>query len=246
MRKQVRSLSQLPKRINKKIGKAMHEYSMLSHGDRVLIGVSGGVDSLSLLWLLAEWRKKAPIDYSLHCAFVDNGFWRQGSGGKDPSVAISEYLEEIGVDFVVIPAPYKGLTEVNCFVCAKDRRSLLFNLCRDMGVNKLALGHHMDDLVETMFLNMLYSGNISTMVPNQQLFKGKLHIIRPMAYLEKKDVRVVAHMAGVKPVKNLCPVEKDTRRETVRRILADIYDKEPDAKRSLFKSLGNIRTGYTL
>ena len=146
--------------------------------------------------------------------------------------------------------PFKGKSPLHrryfLHPLARNRRSQLFDLAREWQMNKIALGHHKDDLVETLFLNMLYSGNISTMVPKQDLFDGELHIIRPLAYLEKKDVKKIAELAGIHPVQNYCPIEKDTRRETVRELLATIYAREPGAKRSLFSSMANVREGYML
>ena len=130
--------------------------------------------------------------------------------------------------------------------CARNRRSQLFDLARRWGYNKVALGHHRDDLVETFFLNMLYSGNISTMVPKQDLFEGRLAIIRPMAYLDKEEIRAIGAELALHPVANLCPLADHTRRERVRELLADIYAREPGARRSIFAALANVREGYML
>lgn len=231
--------------MNRRIGQAMHDYDMLADGDRVLIGVSGGVDSLVLTWLLSVWRKKAPIRYSLKAVTIDHGYWKSRQG-VDPQKSIGSQIEKMGVDYSVEQAWELAEEDRTCYQCARNRRSQLFDFARQHDFNKIAFGHHRDDLVETFFLNMLYSGNISTMVPKQELFGGNLHIIRPLAYLEKKDVTNMAEQQGIVPVVNLCPLEDKTRRESVRQILEGIYEREPGAKQSLFSALSNVREGYLL
>lgn len=232
--------------VNKRIGQAMYDYSMLSEGDRVLIAVSGGVDSLALVWLLHFWQKKAPINYSLHAIHVDHEFWKKHEGTDSPSESIGLQLKRFGVELVVEQAWDLAEEERTCYRCARNRRSQLFDLARERGYSKIALGHHKDDLVETFFLNILYSGNISTMLPRQDLFENRLSIIRPMAYLEKDEVIAIAESKGLQPVPNLCPLAVDTRREKVRSILDDIYDQEPAAKKSIFAALANVRKEYML
>ena len=236
----------LPRQVNRRIGRAMHDYAMLSDGDRVLVAVSGGGDSMVLAWLLRMWQEKAPISYVLHAVNIDGGFWSPEQVSARPAETIGAQMEIFGVDFSVEKGRVSGQERLSCFSCARQRRNQLFDLAREGGYTKIALGHHKDDLVETLFLNMLYSGNISTMVPRQDLFGGKLSLIRPLAYLEKSEIRGIADKLGIRPVDNLCPLAGDTRREEVRRILADIYRDVPGAKSSIFASLANIRHDYIL
>jgi tRNA 2-thiocytidine biosynthesis protein TtcA len=236
----------LPTQVNRRIGQAMHDYSMLADGDQVLVAVSGGIDSLVLAWILKFWQKKAPIDYGLKAVVIDNEFWRLHPDVAKPTDRIAGELARIGIDCTVERAWNLAEEERTCFRCARNRRSQLFDIARRHGITKIALGHHKDDLVETFFLNLLYSGNISTMVPKQELFEGKLALIRPMAYLAKTEVQTIAEAVGIEPVDNLCPLAGNTRRERVRGILAGIYENEPLARASIFSALANVREGYLL
>lgn len=237
---------QLPARLNRKIGQAMHDYSMFSDGDRVLIAVSGGVDSLTLAGILRIWQKKAPIRFTLVAHHIDHGFWRDHNQALNPGEAIGRQMQRLGLSFTLSEEKLLAEEERTCFLCARNRRSQLFDLARDNGYNKIAFGHHKDDLIETFFLNTIYSGNISTMVPRQDLFHGTLSIVRPMAYLEKHEVSKIAAEMNLEPVKNLCPLSDDTRREKVRALLNNFYEDEPGAKNSVFAALANVRQEYLL
>jgi len=236
----------IPSAINKHLGRAMHDYNMLTDGDRVLIGLSGGVDSLALAWILRIWQKKAPISYELHAVTIDNGYWREAEGALSPQDSISPQMQKLGISHSVVKARKIEEEGFNCYLCARNRRNQLFEMARDEQYSKIAFGHHKDDLLETFMLNLVYSGNVSTMMPHQRLFEDSLGIIRPMAYLEKEQVEILAEMAGLHPVKNYCPLSDTTRRGKVRSILNHIYKEEPGAKRSIFAALSNIRDEYML
>ena len=223
----------------------MADYQMLADEDRVLVAVSGGVDSLVTAWVLQKWREKAPIDYHLEAVYVDNGFWTPAHGGKPPVQRIGEQLERFGLPFFSVEG-WKVEGERTCFICARNRRSQLFELARQKGFNKLALGHHKDDLIETFMINTLYSGNISTMVPRQDLFEGRLSLIRVLAYLEKSEISEISRLVDLQAVDSYCPIGEDSRRETVRALLKHICKEIPDARNSIFSALGNVRDGYML
>ncbi|MCP4340485.1 MAG: tRNA 2-thiocytidine biosynthesis protein TtcA [Desulfobulbaceae bacterium] len=236
----------LPAKLNRKIGQAMHDFSMFSEGDRVLVAVSGGVDSLTLACILKIWQRKAPIKFDLTAQYIDHGFWRRKEGAANPRKAIARQLKALSLDFEAAKEWIIDEAERTCFLCSRNRRSQLFDLARDKGYNKIALGHHKDDLIETFMLNAIYSGNISTMVPKQNLFDGTLSIVRPMAYLEKYEVCEIAAELKLEVVKNLCHLSDDTRREKVRSLLQTLYQDEPGAKNSLFAALSNVRIDYLL
>ncbi len=228
--------------VNKRVGKAMHDYGMISDGDKILVAVSGGVDSLVLAWLLYQWRKKAPISYRLLFIHINSGFSPLAADGE---YEVAVQLKQFGITVEVIEGrAIEG--ERNCFICSKQRRNQLFDLADERGCSKIAFGHHKDDLIETLFINMLYSGNISTMLPKQALFDNTLHLIRPMAYLEKSEVVEIAEGVGLRPTANLCPLADNTRRDKIRTFLEQLYKEDPEVKNSIFASLSNVREGYML
>ncbi len=235
----------LPAKLNRKIGRAMHDYTMFSHGDRVIVAVSGGVDSLTLACILHLWTRKAPVSFELIFVHIDHGFWK-ALPEEDPAVSTGQQLQRLGITLNIYPEWKMSEERRTCFSCSRNRRSQLFDLARSLDCNKIAFGHHKDDLVETFFLNTIYSGNISTMKPRQDLFGGTLSLVRPMSYLEKSEVMEIAGIFGLNAVKNLCPLAENSRREKVRALLQDLLDTEPGARDSVFAALSNIREEYLL
>jgi tRNA 2-thiocytidine biosynthesis protein TtcA len=162
----------LKKSVNHQIGLALHTYEMLADGDRVMLAVSGGIDSLVLVWLLRFWLRKAPIDYQLLAVHLDMGFGEKEAG------LIAIQLDRLGVPYLIEKTDFgRRALEAEegrsgCFHCARQRRNRLFELAREKGCNKIALGHHQEDIIETFFLNLLWAGNLSTMAPKQELFGG--------------------------------------------------------------------------
>lgn len=237
----------IPKTINRLIGQAMHTYNMLADGDRVLVAVSGGIDSLTLAAVLQQWQKKAPICYNLSAVHLDMGF----DSGK-VSCLVRQQLAKIGMEVGVELTSFgtdaivaeKG--ESGCFHCARNRRTRLFSLARKKNCNKLALGHHKEDIIETFFLNLLYSGNISTMVPGQPLFNGDLTVIRPLAFVDKQQIRTMAESIHLEAVENPCPFAGTSKREKVRQLLNDLCEGNPQMKGNIFSALSNVRTEYLL
>lgn len=235
----------LSKTANRRIGQAMHNYSMLADRDRVLIAVSGGVDSLVLTWILNFWRCKAPIRYEILAVYIDNGL------DSSMNAKVAEQLQAIGVAYRIEKTDFwhraaaAGGNSI-CYHCARLRRNHLFAMAEEQGCNKISFGHHKDDILETFFINLLYAGNISTMVPKQKLFDGRIHIIRPLAFLEKKEIMEIAQAAAITPVKNPCPQDNDSKRQEARRIVASLSELDPKIKANMFAALSNIRHGYLL
>ncbi len=252
----------IPPEINRLVGRAMHRYQMLADGDRVMIAVSGGIDSLVLCRLLDCWRRKAPIHYELLAVHLDMGFsgYLPPPGLTDtPGIPLSGTSELVREQLVAAGLPFhieetafgpEALAaeagKNGCYHCAARRRARLFELAREQDCNKLAFGHHQEDIIETFFLNLLYGGNLSTMVPNQHLFSGRLSLIRPLALLDKAMVRNLGKLFGVQPVANPCPLTERSKRREVRDLLATITGNDPQRRASIFAALGNVRRDYLL
>ncbi len=230
----------------------MADFGMLADGDRVLVGVSGGIDSLVLAHVLQSWQARAPISYVVHAVHVDMEPDRNGPGPVARRVRAA--LQRQGLDCTILPAAWtpdaeavgRGKVKDVCFQCARSRRTQLFDHARKYQYPTLAMGHHRDDIIETFFLNMLHAGNLSTMVPKQRLFSGRLAIIRPLAYLSKEQVRQVGHALFLQPIRSNCPLSEKTARRRVHEIVSDMEQRLPGAREHIFAALANIRPDYLL
>jgi tRNA 2-thiocytidine biosynthesis protein TtcA len=234
------------KEIRSLVGKAIHHYGLIQDGDRILVAVSGGKDSLSLLHLLKERLKRVPIHYDLFTVHIDLGF---DSGRAD---ILRDYFEKEGLTYHI------ELTDIGkranssenrenpCFLCAWERRKKLFQLANRFKCNKVALGHHKDDIIETLLLNIFYSGEISTMLPLQSLFKGKITIIRPLSFLEEKTIDKFARALHLPVGSSGCPSSGRTKRKEVKEIIETLGRKNHRVKGNIFRSLSNIKMDYML
>ncbi len=235
----------VPAKTNKLIGQALAAFNMIDDGDRILIAVSGGVDSLVLASILGLWQKKAPISYDLHCVHLDMGFPDHDTNLIQTELARTGLSFEIITTTLGLDAQREASNNI-CYHCARNRRTKLFDLCRKKGCNKLAFGHHKEDIVETLFINLLYGGNISTMLPKQRLFDGNLHIIRPLAFLLKKDITKLAEHFHSSPAKNVCPQAGTSKRDYVRGILNDLYATDENMIHHIYGAMTNVKPEYLL
>lgn len=235
------------KRVNHLVGKAIHQYSLLQKGDRILVAVSGGADSLLLLWFLNHWLQKAPISYTILPVYLDMGFnapAKESLPAVFREMGLSFHMEDTDFGIVAHSAQNRGKSP--CFLCAMWRRKRLFQLTAALGCNKLALGHNQDDLIETFFLNLCYSGEMSTMVPKQEMFKGQLTIIRPLAMVPKDKVQRLAQELKLPISENPCPSAGKTRREAIKSLLTTLYSTDHRIRDNIFHGLSNVRREYLL
>lgn len=232
--------------LNRAVGKALHAYDMIRDGDRILVGLSGGGDSLALLWMLADRRRRAPVRFELAAAHIDLGFSDRAGPGLD------DFCRQLGVPLQVEMTDFglQGHSPNNrenpCFLCARLRRQRLFEVAERLGCGTLALGHTQDDIIETLFINMLYAGEISTMRPAQPLFNGRFTIIRPLAYAGKALVDQFVRKLRLPAVENSCPSSRTSRRQSVQRMLRDLYRENPNIRGNIFRALHHVKTEYLL
>ncbi len=235
-----------PKRINRAVGKAIHRYDMLHDRDRICVALSGGKDSLAMLWLLSERLSRIPITYELFPCYIDPGF-ENGFAEE-----LLSYCRENGwalrVDYsdCGVVAHSEINRENPCFLCSRIRRKRLFEISAELGCNKLALGHNKDDIIESLFLNMCYAGEISAMQPSLSMFGGEITIIRPLAFVEEHDIRKFVAELGFEEFENPCPTAKTSRRHEIKLLLEQLYKSNRKVKGNIFRAMGNIKTDYML
>ena len=234
------------KAINRDIGRAIHHYDMINDGDRILVGVSGGKDSLTLIWYLKERLARIPITYELIPVYVDPGF--EGGFAEELSAWMQNQnlcLHQEFTDNGIVAHSSENL-ENPCFLCARRRRRRLFELAEAFNCNKIAFGHHKDDIVETFFINMCYTGVMGTMCPVQPVFQGRFRIIRPLAFVDEERIRRFAADHGLPEFENPCPTARTSKRREIKDVLNYLYQGNKKIKDNIFRSLSHVNQEYLL
>lgn len=228
------------KRILSYVRRGVDDYQMIDDGDKIAVGVSAGKDSLTLLCALAELRRFYPKKFELSAITVDMGF-----EGSDFS-SIKKLCAELDVPYHIIPTQISTVIfdvrkEKNpCSLCAKMRRGALYGAARELGFNKVALGHHFDDVVETFMLNLFFEGRLGCFQPVTYLSNTEITLIRPMLYMPEKDIRYFASKANLPVVKSPCPADGNTEREEMKKLLATL---EKENKGLRYRIFGAIQRG---
>ncbi len=221
------------------VRRCVEDYDMIAPGDRIAVGVSGGKDSLALLVFLSELRRYHSAPFTLEAITVDLGF------GMDYSV-IEELCNKLDVPFTLVPTQISQVIfdhrkENNpCSLCAKMRRGALNQALVDRGLNKLALGHHYDDAVETFVMNLLFEGRIGCFQPVTELDRMGIVQIRPMLYLHERTVDNFVRKMELPILENRCPVDKSTKREEVKQLVYDLSKTYPDLKERIFGAMQRL------
>jgi len=229
--------------ISKRVGRAIIDYDMLAEGDRIAVAVSGGKDSLTLLRVLRDRQAFVPIKYNLIAVHVDLGYPRS------IAKSLERYFKKIKVDYHITTVDTLKKTrkaDIDCFWCSWNRRKALFETADKLGCRKVALGHHMDDIVETVLMNLFFNGEIAAMAPRQELFKGKIVIIRPLAYVEESMTRRFAREQGFYKEGCDCPNSAASSRAQMGRIIAQVKRICPDVKKNIFRGVKRINKDYLL
>lgn len=221
------------------IRRCIQDFDMIEDGDKIGVGVSGGKDSMVLLYALKLYQNFSPEKFELEAFTVDLGF------EEFHIDHIEKYCNSIDVPLNIKKTHIKNVVfdikrEKNpCSLCANMRRGAIHNSLRDRGFNKLALGHHSDDAIETLFLSMFYEGRIKTLPPKSYLTRKNLYVIRPSLYLSEKIIEQTVSKFQIPVIKNPCYVDKNTKREEVHKILQNIYKEIPESRDRIFTAIKN-------
>ncbi|MFC2116348.1 ATP-binding protein [Bacteroidota bacterium] len=230
-------------KISRKVGKTLQEHRLISGGDRILVGLSGGKDSMILLEALADRKKHLPFDFELFAVHVaatsigyemDTGYLKQICS----ELNIPLYLEEIEVDLT------EDSKKPPCFICSWSRRKRIFELSKELDCNKVALGHHKDDAIQTLLMNMIYHGSFSSFSQDLSMFDGRIRLIRPLLYIPEKELTYYATLRSFKKLEKTCPYDGSTKRHEIRDLVRQLDKLSRDARRNIFNSMNNIYEEY--
>lgn len=240
--------SRLARSLSRSMLKTVVAHRLIEEGDRILVAVSGGKDSYTLLDLLWQARRKAPVRFDLVAFHLD-----QAQPGYDGG-PLREWLAGLGVRFEIVRENTYSVVrrdadrnETACRLCSRLRRGILYTSASRLGCNKIALGHHRDDALETLLLNLFYSGRLQAMPAVYTTNDGRFRVIRPLIECGEREVARHAHSAGypIIPCK-LCGSEPDLKRESVARLLATLETENPDLRQVMLAALKNVRPSHLL
>ncbi len=242
------NFNRLKGRLESQVGKAIGDFNMIEEGDTVMVCLSGGKDSYTLLDILLTLRKRAPIDFKIVAMNLDQkqpGF---------PADVLPNYLKNLGVNFhIETQDTYSIVKEkipegkTTCSLCSRLRRGIIYKVAGELGANKIALGHHRDDMVETLFLNMFFAGKLKAMPPKLVTDKGDHIVIRPLAYCAEKDIaRYARGMAFPIIPCNLCGSQENLQRQNIKEMLVNWERQYPGRSQTIFTAMQNVKPSHLL
>jgi len=239
----------LEKNLTRKAGRAIGDYGMVAEGDRVMVALSGGKDSWTLLHVLEALRRKAPVEFSLIAVTINPGF----PGFR--SDVVEDALKGLGIEYHIERSNIYGVVsekvedeESWCSFCARLRRGILYRLARELGCTKIALGHHADDLIESLLMSALYNGELRSMPPVLHAEDGENIVIRPLCYVYEAETAAFAAAQGFPVIGCGCPVcgGSAMKRHKVKALLNKLEAEDPGIKSSLLAALGNVKPMFLM
>lgn len=236
------NINKLQKRLRSHTGKAIADFNMIEDGDRIMVCLSGGKDSYTLLSILQSLQQSAPIRFSLVAVNLDQkqpGF---------PEHILPEYLEKLGVEYKIVEENTYGIVKekipegkTTCSLCSRLRQGILYRTATELGATKIALGHHRDDILQTLFLNMFYGGKLKGMPPKLMSDDGKHVVVRPLAYCREKDIERFAEAKGFPIIPcNLCGSQPNLQRQVIKDLLRDWDKRYPGRIETMFRATQNV------
>ncbi|MGZ0019859.1 tRNA 2-thiocytidine(32) synthetase TtcA [Nitrosomonas sp. wSCUT-2] len=245
-KKQQYNVNKLQKRLRRLVGSAIADFNMIEAGDRVMVCLSGGKDSYALLDILRNLQAHAPLDFELIAVNLDQkqpGF---------PEQVLPTYLTRIGMPFRIVEQDTYSVVKrviadgkTTCSLCSRLRRGVLYRVAGELGATKIALGHHRDDILETLFLNMFYGGKLKAMPPKLVSDDGKHIVIRPLAYCKEKDLAAYAAVADFPIIPcNLCGSQPNLQRQVIKEMMQQWDKKFPGRLETMFRSLQNVQLSH--
>jgi tRNA 2-thiocytidine biosynthesis protein TtcA len=234
--------NKLQRRLRRDTGRAIQDFNMIENGDRVMVCLSGGADSFTLLDMLLNLRRKAPVDFEMLAVNLDQkqpGF---------PADVLPSYLESIGMPYKILEQDTYSVVrnivpdgDTMCGLCSRLRRGALYTFAREQGFNRIALGHHRDDIIETLFLNMFHGGKLKAMPPKLLSDDGANVVIRPLAYCREADIKTYAEARGFPVIPcNLCGSQDNLQRQAIKAMLREWDRKHSGRSETIFAAIRNL------
>ena len=240
--------NKLRKRLRRQVGKAIADFNLIEQGDRVMVCISGGKDSHAMLELLMGLRDSAPIDFEIVAVTLD-----QKQPGY-PEDILPEYLESLNIPFYILERDTYSVVrsvipegKTTCGLCSRLRRGTLYGFAEQIGATKMALGHHRDDIVETLFLNLFFGGKLKAMPAKLKSDDGRHIVIRPLAYCRERDLEAYAQAMAFPIIPcNLCGTQENLQRQEIKQMLRSWERQYPGRTETIFRALGNVAPSHLL
>ncbi|MCC6714429.1 MAG: tRNA 2-thiocytidine(32) synthetase TtcA [Gammaproteobacteria bacterium] len=238
--------NKLAKRLRRNVGRAIEDFNMIEHGDRVMVCMSGGKDSYTLLDVLLSLRRSAPVDFEIVAVNLDQkqpGF---------PEHVLPDYLRRLGIPYHVIDEDTYSIVKrvvpegkTMCSLCSRLRRGVLYRFAREQGVTKIALGHHRNDIIETLFLNLFFGGKLKAMPPKLRSDDGAHIVIRPLAYCKEDDIAEYADQRAFPIIPcNLCGSQENLQRKQIKAMLREWEEHHPGRLETIFSALQTVSPSH--